>query len=649
MANILSARISNFIASQFPQFLQEDDSVLIEFVELYYEWMEATGNPVGILRTLPTDSDVDTAPEAFLDFLRTEFLEGFPKTSEADPRILIKNIASFFKSKGTEAAYKLLFEILFNESVTFYYPGRDILRVSDGKWVRDKYLSVNTSNTAAFDNSILTLVKGRTSGATARFESLLETFSLGVLTRQVYVSDVRGTFVLGETIYNSITNVDIGSVLSAGVLQEAGHWNGTDGHLSSNKFIQDSDYYQEYSYVIQSTLPFDTYDTVVNTVLHPTGTKMFGEFQQDVLMSNITTEDIVLTLGNPDSGYTQSLDYDIVSGQILTGDYYSKGGVSTSEVFLTALTGNVSMSSNTQIGAWSGFTAAQLDDVPIGLFGNKALIRGTGTNFYAIGGEDDLFIQDTDNSLNLAFKLATVYSPTFLSLTTSYPLDFTDEHITRRFIFNDFVTTGVDQTDSTLTVGTFTSYQTATDGTSIVTTGLGAVAADERPVVAVIARAGVSLTITSVTIGGVALKYAGGVNTDSTGTPIAFYIGALGQTGQATINFDVASTRTQVGMWPVKGLQLPITYYSSNTSITNGANASLLVPNGGLVLGGVYNTNNVASFSWNGTTSVLDTTIESSHRVALSANVYATAATVNVAATTTGTPAGYRMATVCLR
>ena len=56
-----------------------------------------------------------------------------------------------------------------------------------------------------------------------------------------------------------------------------GRWRNTRGFLSSDKFIQDSRYYQEYSYEIQTALNKSKYENVVKNNLHPVGTVMFGK------------------------------------------------------------------------------------------------------------------------------------------------------------------------------------------------------------------------------------------------------------------------------------------------------------------------------------------------------------------------------------
>lgn len=70
-----------------------------------------------------------------------------------------------------------------------------------------------------------------------------------------------------------------------------GRWKNTRGFLSSDKFIQDSRYYQEYSYEIQTNLNQSKYHDVVKKILHPIGTEMFGKV---LITEQLTSDDSVI-------------------------------------------------------------------------------------------------------------------------------------------------------------------------------------------------------------------------------------------------------------------------------------------------------------------------------------------------------------------
>jgi len=57
-----------------------------------------------------------------------------------------------------------------------------------------------------------------------------------------------------------------------------GFWTTNKGFLDDNKYIQDSYYYQDYSYEIQTGLTLDRYKDVLYNTFHPSGSEMFGKF-----------------------------------------------------------------------------------------------------------------------------------------------------------------------------------------------------------------------------------------------------------------------------------------------------------------------------------------------------------------------------------
>lgn len=64
--------------------------------------------------------------------------------------------------------------------------------------------------------------------------------------------------------------------------------------LSSDKYLLDSNYYQDYSYEVLTALPFDKYKQTLIEILHVAGTRPFGSYvgtTEDTV--NITTEDSI--------------------------------------------------------------------------------------------------------------------------------------------------------------------------------------------------------------------------------------------------------------------------------------------------------------------------------------------------------------------
>lgn len=69
-----------------------------------------------------------------------------------------------------------------------------------------------------------------------------------------------------------------------------GEWTTTRGFLNSDKYIQDSYYYQEYSYEVKTQLDFNLYKDIVKKLLHPAGVALFGKFvlRTEILNSQST-------------------------------------------------------------------------------------------------------------------------------------------------------------------------------------------------------------------------------------------------------------------------------------------------------------------------------------------------------------------------
>lgn len=91
--------VSVFIESQFPQFFRDEGEQLVLFIKYYYEWLETAANPIYVQRKLHEYRDADKTPDAFLRFLRQEFMRNIPESLAVDERLLLKNITAFYRSK----------------------------------------------------------------------------------------------------------------------------------------------------------------------------------------------------------------------------------------------------------------------------------------------------------------------------------------------------------------------------------------------------------------------------------------------------------------------------------------------------------------------------------------------------------------------
>lgn len=93
----------------------------------------------------------------------------------------------------------------------------------------------------------------------------------------------------------------IGTPVVTGIEVKEGFYTSTKGFLSWDQRLQDSTFWQDFSYVIRSEQFVDKYRQIVKNLVHPGGTKMFGE-------TVITLPFNVLSEGAPDI----DKDYNII-------------------------------------------------------------------------------------------------------------------------------------------------------------------------------------------------------------------------------------------------------------------------------------------------------------------------------------------------
>ena len=67
-------------------------------------------------------------------------------------------------------------------------------------------------------------------------------------------------------------------LVDTAVWKTNGYWIDSAGFLSSDRKLQDNDYYQDFSYVVKSEVPIEAYREVLKKLVHPVGLKLFAEF-----------------------------------------------------------------------------------------------------------------------------------------------------------------------------------------------------------------------------------------------------------------------------------------------------------------------------------------------------------------------------------
>lgn len=206
--------IADLVKDQFPQFYQQQGEDFVQFIKAYYEWLQQPDQPVGQARSRYKQFDIDTASQDFLEHYKQKYMWGLPPDILGNQRLLQKHILELYRSKGSQQAIRLLFRLLFNADIDFYIPSYDIFTLSDNIWIQPKYLEV--INCPDFVSYINKNIIGSQSGATAVVESFEQRFVNGNREYILFISNIFGTFIPGESIlYEGIDPINATKIVGS--------------------------------------------------------------------------------------------------------------------------------------------------------------------------------------------------------------------------------------------------------------------------------------------------------------------------------------------------------------------------------------------------------------------------------------------------
>lgn len=213
-----------------PFFVRNDHENFVRFIEAYYEYLEQSNTAVGVgnavyaAKSLPDNMDIDRSVDLFTQKFYDQYLKLIPANVIADKTLLLKHIKDFYRARGTEKSIEFLLRILFGEEGTeFYYPKRDILRASDGKWFIEKSLKITDVHINGVANNDMMAVRnfakrqvtGNTSAATAIVERVDVYFEGGTLVNELKISQQTKNFSGGETLFATFTEEGITKSITA--------------------------------------------------------------------------------------------------------------------------------------------------------------------------------------------------------------------------------------------------------------------------------------------------------------------------------------------------------------------------------------------------------------------------------------------------
>jgi len=213
----LYQRVSVKVEGQLPDFVKQDHPTFVAFLEAYYEYMEQLGKPIEVIGNLQNYVNLDKTTDDFLDYFKQQFGKDLPEAvfASANKPFVLKKLRDFYLSKGSEKSFRFLFRLLHKEEIDFYYPSEDMLRVSDGKYTKNKIIRViDGSGTNAVYDLIGKQIRGTVSHAEAIVELIIKEKVGSTEVTTMYLSGVRNEFVINDTIVDGSNTYTVGSMVT---------------------------------------------------------------------------------------------------------------------------------------------------------------------------------------------------------------------------------------------------------------------------------------------------------------------------------------------------------------------------------------------------------------------------------------------------
>jgi len=302
--NTCNSNFNFFIKDRMPSWIKQDHPKFVKFIELFFDWLGCE-NDMAIIESI---KDIDVTPDGLVKIFKNVFAEGFPdktvKHTEknkllVEPEVLVdfinppegtvdvrnflRHIKALYQMKSIEEVYEYFFKVFYDSWVSISYPKVLVIRCSEAPF------------------------RGASAGTTgANCDYWGQKFGVGVPTGDCWCwPPDYGTMTPcwnpgGRTAGTPYCDCPQGCAPGSpcGV-----YYDDEYGTISGLSRIQDSKVWQDYSYLIDTDIPWDTYWPYINKLIHPTGLYAAGnyniwdEFDQPGVTGNI------FEIENPITGF----------------------------------------------------------------------------------------------------------------------------------------------------------------------------------------------------------------------------------------------------------------------------------------------------------------------------------------------------------
>jgi hypothetical protein len=280
MSKLGKYNISSYVNDLIPEHVASTYPDLIEFIKVYALYLERSNKSGFFLNSLDTQRDIDNVEEALLTELQNEIGIAIPRDFATDPRTFYKHLIEFYRSRGTPESITSFFRTIYDDDVETYFPYIDILSPSDGDWTNQAADIISNQGNYTPTNTITisgtpTVVSGNNDATQALIfdDDIVFVNNVYQTPGTDYVEEVYSdtTTKYRLTFTSALANGDVVKTYPKGLFTTA------NGFLSNKKFIQDSYYYQKFSYVLKTGKNISDWKNAFTRLIHPAGFIFFGE------------------------------------------------------------------------------------------------------------------------------------------------------------------------------------------------------------------------------------------------------------------------------------------------------------------------------------------------------------------------------------
>jgi hypothetical protein len=171
--------------------------------------------PLFMSRNLLKLRDIDKTIDLFVVRFKEKYLKNIEFDIETNKQLLVKHSLDLYRSKGTERSIDLFFRLVYGTTASVYTPGEDVFRLSDGEWVKPKYIEITAGSVERAITLVGQQITGVTSGATAFVEKYVKRKIKNGFVHILYVSNISGTFVNRELLISDKIYEDSPSIVGS--------------------------------------------------------------------------------------------------------------------------------------------------------------------------------------------------------------------------------------------------------------------------------------------------------------------------------------------------------------------------------------------------------------------------------------------------